>query len=125
VAVARASRSIARTRLAVAAIAAIALAIVGCAWNAEWAGLTRPQAIGAVKDEAIQSDYRGNARLFNLNLWSVEARPTTDGGQKVWLVKFYDAQVMKASCAYAWQRGRVRTRHVPCAATELGAGMPQ
>jgi hypothetical protein len=119
-----ASGSMARARLAIA-IGAMALAIVGCAWNTRWAGLTQPQAIGAAKEEAIQSSYGGDARLFNLNLWSVEARPTTVSGQRVWLVKFYDAQVMKASCAYAWERGAVRTRHVRCVATELGAGQPQ
>jgi hypothetical protein len=97
----------------------------GCAWNAEWAGLTKREAISAAKEEAIHSDYRGDARRFNLNLWSVEARPTTVRGQSVWLVKFYDAQALKASCAYVSERGALRTQHVHCAATELGAGKPQ
>jgi hypothetical protein len=35
---------------------------------AEWAGLTKAQAIDAAKKEAIRSDYRGDARLLNLNL---------------------------------------------------------
>jgi hypothetical protein len=109
----------------VIAVGAMTLAIFGCAWNAEWGGLTKPRAIGAAREEAIRSDYRGDARLFNVNLWSVEARPTTVRGQRLWLVKFYDAQVMKASCAYAWKRGGIRTRLIRCAATELGAGMPQ
>jgi hypothetical protein len=107
------------------AVGAMTLATIGCTWNADWAGLTERQAIGAAKEEAIESDYRGDARLFNLNLWSVEARPKSVRGQRVWLVKFYDAQAMKASCAYAWARGGVQTRHVRCAATELGAGKPE
>lgn len=90
----------ARARLAIA-VGAMTLAMSGCAWNTEWAGLTKPQASGAAKEEAIQSDYRGDARLFNVNLWSVEARLASVRGQRVWLVKFYDAQVLKASCAYA------------------------
>lgn len=91
----------------------------------EWAGLTKAQATKAAKKEAIRSNYRGDSRLFNLNLWSVQARPIILRGRTMWLVKFYDAQALKASCAYAWVRRGARTRHVRCAATSLGAGKPQ
>lgn len=66
----------------VTVVAAAALAIIGCAWSTEWAGLTKVQATEAAKKEAIRSDYRGDARLFNLNLWSIQARPMTVGGRK-------------------------------------------
>ena len=109
-------------------VCAMALAMLGCAWHedAEWAGLTKGQAIDAARKEAIRSDYRGDARLFNLNLWSVESLATSTAHRKVWLVKFYDAQALKASCAYAWwaQPG-ARTQPVRCATTVFGEGKPK
>jgi hypothetical protein len=105
-------------------VGAIALATVACSRNSEWAGLTKVQAVDAAKKEAIRSDYDGDGVLFNRNLWSVESRNAKAGGRKVWLVKFYDAQALKASCAYVWARRGVRTRSVSCAATRLGAGKP-
>lgn len=108
-------------------ICAMTLAILGCvASHEEWAGLTEAQAIDAAKKEAIRSDYRGDARLFNLNLWSVDSLAASTADRKVWLVKFYNAQALKASCAYAWrEQPGARTQSVRCATTVLGASKPK
>ncbi len=106
-------------------ISSLAVAIAGCAGATQWAGLTKAQAIDAAKEEAIRSDYRGDASRFSRNLWDIDTRRSTFDGRKVWLVKFYDGQALKAACAYAWKRQAARTRHVRCAATALGAGQPE
>jgi hypothetical protein len=95
---------------------------------APYAGLTRVEALRWAGRKVIRVDYGGDVPLFNRNLSDVQTRRTPDvAGRRAWLVKFYDAQALRSSCAYAW-RGPVLWAHVhlvPCAKTVLGAGKPK
>jgi len=95
---------------------------------ASYAGLARAEALTWTGQRVIRVNYRGDVALFNRNLSDVQARRTRDAaGRRAWLVKFYDGQALRSSCAYAW-RGQVLWAHVhlvPCAKTVLGAGKPQ
>jgi hypothetical protein len=95
---------------------------------APYAGLTRAQAARVAKRAVIRSDYGGDAPLFYRNLWDTQMRRTRDAaGRRSWLVKFYDAQALRSSCAYAWRGPELwaHVRLVPCVQTVLGAGKPR
>ena len=95
---------------------------------APYAGLTRAQAARVAKRAVIRSDYCGDAPLFYRNLWDTQMRRTRDAvGRRSWLVKFYDAQALRSSCAYAWRGPELwaHVRLVPCVQTVLGADKPR
>lgn len=93
-----------------------------------YAGLTRSEALRVTVRRVIRRDYGGDGPLFYRNLWDKQMRRTREAaGPRAWLVKFYDAQALRSSCAYAW-RGVELWAHVhlaPCANTLFGAGKPR
>jgi hypothetical protein len=95
---------------------------------APYAGLARAEALAWSGRMVIRVNYRGDVALFNRNLSDVQTRRTRDAeGRRAWLVKFYDGQALRSSCAYA-RRGQVPWAHVhlvPCAKTVIGAGKPK
>ena len=96
-----------------------------CGSHEGYAGLTKRQAMNAAEAEIAKNDYGGNRPYFQGSIWSDAVRRTrSPAGSRAWLIKFYDAQLMRTRCAYAWRLKVTHTREVSCKSTQLGPGIP-
>ena len=96
-----------------------------CGSQEGYAGLTKTQAMNAAEAEIAKNDYGGNRAYFQASIWSDAVRRTRSPAEnRAWLIKFYDAQLLRTRCAYAWHLKVTHTLEVSCKSTQLGAGVP-